>query len=773
MRTYQFTKKQSFSLCSVSLVSLMTFGVSSSAFGALTVYGGTETSTSNPYNSYNNNSSYNNIPNPYNTSTTSSSAYQPSSSYNAYKSYNQSNSYQRTPTPPPPAPSYNSNSYQSTPSSYQPSSSYNAYKSYSPPTPSYNSYNTSSYNSSSYNTSSYTPSYDSSSSYNSSSYDSYEQGNTGSMSAMYAEYSRLQGQLSTLSPSSVTSFAQRYPKSALAEKLVADYAETKAGMSDYRAIQQASPYIVNADDSEACALAIGDIRQNTMRIAEQKSKVWLNTLEQPNLCNQFASSLVNHNMVSNSDRMARLYRVLRVGKTGDIISLANTLGIPIDYTQLSSIRSNLNGFFSRFASQGRSQVNQYLYLYAIGRLTDKSFQEASMQLNYDVRQYGHLLDANTRRMAYRTIAVTRMNMNTNNGFNHEAVTWFRNSLGVPFNYEEAEDYAMASIRFSEWQDLINAITSMDGSHRQEDIWLYWLARGYEQTGQRGKARPLYRQVAQKNNYYGYLAKDRIGQPINISSMGMSLPNVSTQSVTNNEHFSRALSLHYSGDKNDAKREWNWGVRSALADRNYPLLLAAAKKAHDIGWYDRSIYAMEMANDEMGQMNVAVAFPMPRKNSVVRYSQQVGIDPAWAYGIMRQESRFNVGARSHVGAGGLMQIMPKTARYIARKLGERYSSRRVASGDTNIRYGTWYMSDVLGGLNGQVVLATAGYNAGPSRARTWQPTYSRLSADQYVETIPFPETRNYVKAVMENSTIYGYLLGRPMSITQRMGTIYPK
>ncbi len=745
MRQYPFTKKQSFSLCSVSLLSLMAFGVSSSAIGALTIYGGSESATENSYNNYNTN--YTNTNNSYN-----------------------GNTFSRTPT------SYSSSTYSSQPSysSYKPTASYNTYN-----TPSYNgssynsSYNTPSYSNTYQSTPSYntysTPSYNNSSSFSS----SYQQGNTGDMSAMYAEYSRLQGQLSSLSPSTVTNFARRYPKSALAEKLVADYAESKAGMSDYNAIQQASPYIVNADASEACALAIGDIRQNTMRIAEQKSSVWLNTLEQPNLCDQFASSLVNHSMVTNSDRLARLYRVLRTGKTGDIISLSRSLGISIDYMQLSSIRSNLNGFFSRFASQPRSQINQYLYLYAIGRLTDKSFREASIQLNYDVRQYPHLLDANTRRMAYRTIAVTRMNMNTTSGFNSEAVTWFRNSLGVPFNYEEAEDYAMASIRFSQWQDLVNAITSMDGAHREEDIWLYWLARGYEQTGQRRQARKLYRQVAQKNNYYGYLAKDKIGQRINISAMGARLPNVSTQSVTNNEHFSRALSLHYSGDKNDAKREWNWGVRSALADRNYPLLLAAAKKAHDIGWYDRSIYAMEMANEEMNMMNVAVAFPMPRKGSVVRYAQRAGIDPAWAYGIMRQESRFNVGAKSNVGAGGLMQIMPKTARYIARKLGERYSSRRVATGDTNIRYGTWYMGDILGKLNGQVVLATAGYNAGPSRARAWQPSYNRLSADQYVETIPFPETRNYVKEVMANSTIYGYLLGRPKSITQRMGTIYPQ
>lgn len=122
----------------------------------------------------------------------------------------------------------------------------------------------------------------------------------------------------------------------------------------------------------------------------------------------------------------------------------------------------------------------------------------------------------------------------------------------------------------------------------------------------------------------------------------------------------------------------------------------------------------------------------------------------------------------------MQIMPDTAKYIANKLGEPYSASNVASGDTNIRYGTYYMSDILNKLGGQQVLATAGYNAGPNKARTWQPDYGSLAADQYVETIPYYETRGYVKAVMENATNYGVLLGEGnQSISQRMGTISSK
>ncbi len=612
----------------------------------------------------------------------------------------------------------------------------------------------------------------------------YEQKMQGDLFAMYPEYWRLNNQINSLAPSTVVNFANRYPKSVMAEKLVADYAENKAKTFDYQAIQQVAPYVINADKSEACALAIGDSQSSSLRVAEQKSKVWLNTLKQPTLCNQLATALASNPMINNQDRLDRLFRMLRVGKTGDIINLSAQLGTPISYSQLQDIQYDSSSFFSQFTMQPYNKTNQYLYLYAIGKLTDQSYREAVMQLNYDIMQDNqrpqHLLDEQTRRMAYRTIAVKRMNMNTNDGFHHEAVEWFRKSLGEPFNYEEAEDYAMAGIRFSEWQDVINAISNMDASHQQKDIWRYWLARAYEQTGKQRKARSLYKKVAKKNNYYGFLAKDKLGQPINLESIGAQmggarLPNITPnqrQKMLKNQHFARAFALH-PVNKQYAKREWNWGVKQAILDNDLPLLLSAGRHAHDLGWYDRSIYAMEKANEEINKLNVAIAYPTPRRDSVIRYANQAGIDPAWAYGIMRQESRFNVSARSSVGAGGLMQIMPSTGKYIARKLGEPYRSSNVASGDTNIRYGTWYMGDVLNSVNGQAVLATAGYNAGPSKAKRWQPEFRNLSADQYVDTIPYPETRNYVKRVMENSTIYGHILGHPLSIQQRMGTVYPK
>ncbi len=608
----------------------------------------------------------------------------------------------------------------------------------------------------------------------------YEQQMRGGLFAMYPTYWRMNLDLNSQSSAAVSQFVRQYPNTVMAEKLVADFAEAKAGANDYASVRQVANLITNADSSEKCAIALGfNNGGDTMRAMAAKSDVWLTTKKQPALCEQLAMEMNNNALISNQDRVARLKRMLRVGKTGDIMALSSRLGTPIAYSQLSEIQLNPSAFFTRFSREPASLTNQYLYLYALGRVADKSYREAAMQLDFDVKQdnqrSARLLSDDTRRYAYRIIGVKRMNHNTDDGFNVEAVDWFRKSLDNDFNFEEAEDYAMAAIRFGRWDDVIEAISKMDADVQQQAQWQYWLARAYEQSGdvtRRSLAKQMYQRLAASNDYYGFMAKDKIGQRFDASSMGgNTLPTITPADrarVMQDASFARAFAL-YNGDasRGYANREWNWAVKQARDNRDDRLIIAAARMAYDMGWLDRAIYAIDNTDNVNA---VALSHPMPHQNAVVRYSQAAGIDPAWAYGIMRQESRFVTSARSNVGASGLMQVMPDTAKYIARNLGETYSASRANSGDTNIRYGTWYMGDILGKLNYQPVLATAGYNAGPNNAKRWQPVYGSLAADQYVESIAFPETRNYVKHVMENATIYSSLLGRSQPITQRMGTV---
>ena len=608
----------------------------------------------------------------------------------------------------------------------------------------------------------------------------YEQAMSGGLFAMYPTYWRMNVDLNSQSPAAVSQFVRQYPDTVMAEKLAADFAETKAGSNDYAAVRQVANLITNADDSEKCAVALGfNNGGDTMRAMAAKSDVWLTTKKQPALCDQLALEMNNNALISNPERVSRLKRMLRKGKTGDIMALSSRLGMPIPYASLSDIQLNPSSFFSRFAREPASQTNQYLYLYAMGRVAEKSYREAALQLEFDIKQDNQrsakLLTDDTRRAAYRTLGVQRMNHNTDDGFNVEAVDWFRNSLDNDFSFEEAEYYAMAAIRFSRWDDVVEAISRMDAETQKANQWQYWLARAYEQSNdgsKRNTAKKMYQNLAKSNEYYGLMAKEKVGQRFDASRLGGSnLPNVSSADrarVMQNQHFARAFAL-YNADASRAyaNREWNWAVKKARDNRDEKLIIAAARQAYDMGWLDRAIYAIDNTDNVN---SVAISHPMPHQDAVVRYSQSAGIDPAWAYGIMRQESRFVASARSNVGASGLMQVMPDTAKYIARNLGETYSASRANSGDTNIRYGTWYMGDIFGKLNSQPVLATAGYNAGPNNAKRWQPTYGSLAADQYVESIAFPETRNYVKHVMENATIYSSLLGNGQPITQRMGTV---
>lgn len=605
----------------------------------------------------------------------------------------------------------------------------------------------------------------------------YQQRMQGGALEMYPEYWQLNQYLSSQRPEAIIQFVTRYPGSVMAEKLAADYAEIKASAGDYAAVRQVAEYITNPDASEACAIALGFNKGgDVIRGLIEKPNVWLDTNQrQPALCRQLASEMNANPMINNTDRDERLYRMLRTGSNADIVQLSTRLGAPIDYNQLTHVAASPLGFMNNVAALPITANNRYLYLYALANLAKGSISQAASQLDSDIRRAGSFFDEKTRAYAYRTLGVARMNVNTDQGFSADAVNWMRQSLAVPFNFEEAEDYAQAAIRYSRWPDVANAIGAMDYKTQQQPIWRYWLARAYSQssdTNQQQQARQLFGELAQYNHYYGLLAKDQLGQRFD------QLPTTATPTssdynrLAQDPNFSRAFTLYnLSASPAYTNREWNWAVKSARDRGDIPLIVAAAQTASDMGWYDRAIYAFESSSTVP---NIALAFPMPRQSSVVSYSRQVGIDPAWAYGIMRQESRFNVGARSHVGAGGLMQIMPETGKYIARKLGEPYSASNIANGDTNIRYGTFYMSDILNSLGGQPVLATAGYNAGPGKARTWQPDNGSLAADQYVETIPYYETRGYVKAVMENATNYDVLLGGGnQSISQRMGVIPPK
>jgi soluble lytic murein transglycosylase len=320
-----------------------------------------------------------------------------------------------------------------------------------------------------------------------------------------------------------------------------------------------------------------------------------------------------------------------------------------------------------------------------------------------------------------------------------------------------------------WQQVVQAINSMSASEQREAAWVYWKARALravaldsqEGESMRTMASELMRGIAGEMHFYGKLAAEHLQLPLVLPAPPQPLTSAERGAAARNPGLARALQLIAIGLRGEGVREWNFSLRG-MGERE---LLAAAQLACDREVWDRCINTSERTQTEidMGQR-----FPMPYRSEVQARAREIGLDPAYVYGLIRQESRFIMDARSHVGASGLMQIMPATARWTARKIGLAYHSGLIVDRETNLRLGTAYLKLVLDDFGGSQALAAAAYNAGPRRPRRWRDG-PLLEPAIWAENIPFPETRDYVKKVLSNATYYAAQLGAPApSLKQRLG-----
>ena len=582
----------------------------------------------------------------------------------------------------------------------------------------------------------------------------------------YPEYWSLNANLAIQPASNIVNFAQRYPQSAMAEKLAADYVEEKVKQADFATAQPVLQYVTNADQAESCAVAQVRAKSGDSLVFAEYKDVWLNTNSQPEPSMCVGRMMLSSPLMTEQDRLQRLWGQLRAGQSGQALATAQTLGMSLSLSQLNQIQANpLNYLWS--APKASATDHAYL-VFALGRLADSDLNSAISS----VQRAAQGTPVQVQKALYRVVGYIGGTTVMKNNFNREVLDYLDASYGLPFSVEEAEIYARQAIRFSSWESLIRAIDAMSVSQKQEDRWQYWLARASEQRGDASSkrtAQEIFKRLAHGDDYHNLLAKDHLGQSYNNIPNNVQPSNSDIQRLNQDIHFSRAFALRrVNAPDNYINREWNWAVRQAYLKQDDGLLLAAATRPTDMGWYDRAIYAADRTENKH---NYAYRYAMPHQSYVVSHSRNAGIDPAWAYGLMRQESRFVSNARSHVGAGGLMQIMPDTAKLVARQMGETYNPAALTDMNTNIRYGTFYLSMIQSQLSNSPVLATAGYNAGPNRARRWQPDVQPIAADQYTETIPLIETRDYVKHVMTNATHYGVLLGQgAQSIEKRMNII---
>ncbi len=322
-----------------------------------------------------------------------------------------------------------------------------------------------------------------------------------------------------------------------------------------------------------------------------------------------------------------------------------------------------------------------------------------------------------------------------------------------------------------WRQLLAAIDAMSAAERRDAAWIYWKGRalktlsadGSEGAVQRAEGHALLMQLAQQQqSFYGKLAAEDLGEPITLPPRPAPLGTDEVQRAAAHPGLTRALHLIAIGLRNEGVREWNFSLRG-MDDRE---LLAAAQRACDREVWDRCINTSDRTR---GEIDLEQRFPMPYRDEVVAQARQIGLDPAYVYGLMRQESRFIADARSGVGAAGLMQLMPGTARWTARKIGLPFRPDMITQRDVNIRLGTSYLKLVLDDFGGSQAMAAAAYNAGPSRPRKWRQG-PLLEVAAWAENIPFAETRDYVKKVLSNATDYSALLDSQVpSLKARLGS----
>jgi soluble lytic murein transglycosylase len=321
-----------------------------------------------------------------------------------------------------------------------------------------------------------------------------------------------------------------------------------------------------------------------------------------------------------------------------------------------------------------------------------------------------------------------------------------------------------------WQQVREGVDAMGVAQQRDATWVYWKARALQalardaQDGDsmRAEAQGLLAGIAGQLSFYGGLAAENLGLSVPLPPRPAPLTKAEREAAKRQPGLARGLQLMTLGLRQEGVREWNFSLRG-MADRE---LLAAAQFACEREVWDRCISTSDRTRTVV---DMEQRFPTPFRSEVQARALEAGVDPAYVFGVIRQESRFIVDARSHVGAMGLMQVMPATARWTARKIGlANYHVDQIAERDVNLKLGTSYLKYVLDEFGGSLPMAAAAYNAGPSRSRKWREG-PVLEVAVWAENIPFSETRDYVKKVLSNSAFYTALLNaQPALLRERLG-----
>lgn len=577
----------------------------------------------------------------------------------------------------------------------------------------------------------------------------------------YVEYWLLRLRLEEAGADELRDFLARQSGSYLADKLRGEWLKVLGKRREWDLFDAEYPPLVQPDQEITCYALQNRLRLADLGALDEARPLWFAAAELPDACTPLMEQLIADRRLGADDIWERLRRLLEAKKLGAAKTTAAYLpaGQAPSAKTLESIADkplrHLALLPSNFAAtrQGREMA-----LYAVQRTARTDPAQAAQQWEgikekFSAADRGYIYGQLGWQAALKHLP--------------EATGWYVLAGSAPLSEEQLAWKARAALRAQNWAMVHEAVGQMPKAMQAQPDWIYWLGRAHEALGRQEEARTLYARIAGQPNFYGNLADDELGRPIMPPPLPQKPAGEEVKAVAALPGIRRAMALFRTDMRVEGIREWNWTLRG-MDDAK---LLAAAELAHRHEIFDRAI---NTADRTLAQHDYSMRYLAPFREHVEPKAKALQLDQGWVYGLMRQESRFITNAKSVVGAKGLMQLMPKTASWVAKKIGLKdYHPGRTSDTDVNVTLGTNYLKMVLDELDSHPVLASAAYNAGPGRARKWRDV-KPIEGAIYAETIPFNETRDYVKKVMSNAVYYSALFdGQPQSLKSRLGTIAPK
>jgi soluble lytic murein transglycosylase len=574
--------------------------------------------------------------------------------------------------------------------------------------------------------------------------------------AAYVDYYRLKPRLREAGADEIRAVLQRHQGSAVADRLRTDWLLELGRTRDWNNFDRELAQAARSDDLQVRCYALLARAARGERVIDEARSLLVNPPAYGEGCAALMAQLAQTGLLTQDELLAQLRLAGEMAATGPSRRIAQLLGASdtraaqaVDVPAVAMARGI-----------GSTRAEHEIYLVALGRMARTSLKLATVAL-----------DKNSSKLApeERAIGWANVALAASIVLAPEATDYWRRAEGAPLTNFQREWKARIALRRGDWKQVATTIDAMPSPLRDESGWVYWRGRAYVQQGRREDADALYRRIATQNNFYGQLAMEELGELVTIPPGPAPVTPAEVDQVAQLPALRQAMKFYELRLRPEGNREWSWAMRLM----NERQLLAAAEYARRNNLLDRMV---ETSLRTRNELDFNQRFPAPHNEILQPTAKNLSLDTAWVYGLIRQESRFISDARSGVGASGLMQVMPATGKWVAAKIGlTDFVHDMLSDLRTNITLGANYMNMVLENNGGSQVLATAAYNAGPARSRTWRGVLEApMEGAVFVESIPFSETRTYVRNVMSNATNYAALFDkRPQSLKARLGTITPR